>query len=159
MSKDLINRKELDKALYERFHEEDSPNNITDVPLGMVRSFIKNFQPPVNPQELCDDTISRQAAIDALTKTSGIRGDALKALYDLPPVTPAEKVGRWIPISERLPKGNTTVIGITRFGDIYKTELYDDCGKKKWYANSNYDVPIVAWMPLPEPYKAGSEEV
>ena len=35
-----------------------------------------------------DDAINRQAAIDALTKTSGIRGDALKALYDLPPVTP-----------------------------------------------------------------------
>ena len=36
----------------------------------------------------CTDAISRQAAIDALTKTSGIRGDALKALYDLPPVKP-----------------------------------------------------------------------
>lgn len=34
-----------------------------------------------------DDLISRQAAIDILTKTSGIRGDALKALYDLPSVT------------------------------------------------------------------------
>lgn len=51
-------------------------------------------------QEPCTDAISRQAAIDALTKTSGIRGDALKALYDLPPVTPAEKVGRWVGIDE-----------------------------------------------------------
>lgn len=46
---DAISRKELDKALYERFHEEDSPNNITDVHLGAVRNFIKNF-PSVNPQ-------------------------------------------------------------------------------------------------------------
>ena len=44
----------------------------------------------------CDDAISRQAAIDAITKTSGIRGDTLKALYDLPPVTPQQKMGHWI---------------------------------------------------------------
>jgi len=44
------------------------------------------------------DCISRQAVIEALTKTSGIRGDALKALYDLPPVTPQPKMGRWINI-------------------------------------------------------------
>lgn len=43
-----------------------------------------------------EDAISRQAVIDALNKTSGIRGDALKALYDLPPVTPRPKTGHWI---------------------------------------------------------------
>ena len=47
-------------------------------------------------QEPCENAISRQAVIDALNKTSGIRGDALKALYDLPPVTPQPKMGRWI---------------------------------------------------------------
>lgn len=36
--------KELDKALYEHFHEEDSPLNTTEVRLGAVRNFIKNFQ-------------------------------------------------------------------------------------------------------------------
>ena len=48
--KDCISREKLDKALYEHFHEEDSPNNITDVRLGAVRNFIKRF-PPTNPQE------------------------------------------------------------------------------------------------------------
>ena len=38
--------------------------------------------------EPMNDLISRQAAIDAITRTSGIRADALKALYDVPPVTP-----------------------------------------------------------------------
>jgi len=65
---------------------------------------------------------------------------------------------KWIPVSERLPEESITVIGITTFDDIYKAELYDDCGEKKWYADGNFDVPIVAWMPLPEPYKAESEE-
>ena len=47
-------------------------------------------------QEPCEDAVSRQAVIDTLTKTSGIRGDALKALYDLPSVTPQPKIGKWI---------------------------------------------------------------
>ena len=46
-------------------------------------------------QEPCKDVVSRSAVIDTLTKTSGIRGDALKALYDLPSVTPQPKMGRW----------------------------------------------------------------
>jgi len=49
-----------------------------------------NPQLQENKQESYEDTISRQAVLDALTKTSGIRGDALKALYDLSPVTPQE---------------------------------------------------------------------
>lgn len=52
-------------------------------------------------QEPCEDYISRQAVIDALTKTSGIIGDALKALYDLPPVTPQQKYGKWILADEQ----------------------------------------------------------
>lgn len=44
------------------------------------------------------DAVSRQAVIDTLTKTSGIRGDALKALYDLPPVILQQKMGHWIDI-------------------------------------------------------------
>jgi hypothetical protein len=45
---DCVSRKKLDKALYEHFHEEDSPNNITEVRLGAVRNFVKNF-PSVTP--------------------------------------------------------------------------------------------------------------
>lgn len=47
-SVDCIDRNALDEALYERFHEEDSPNNITDVRLGAVRNFVQNF-PSVMP--------------------------------------------------------------------------------------------------------------
>lgn len=53
---DCISREKLDKALYENFHEEDSPNNITDVRLGAVRNFIRNF-PSINPQEPKLDTL------------------------------------------------------------------------------------------------------
>lgn len=64
----------------------------------------------------------------------------------------------WIPVSERLPEENISVIGTTKYDDIYETELYDDCGEKKWYADGCYDVPIVAWMPLPEPYRESEDK-
>jgi hypothetical protein len=64
-----------------------------------------------------------------------------------------EQEPKWIPVSERLPEESITVIGITPLDDIYKAELYDDCGEKKWYADGNFDVPIVAWMPFTESYK------
>ena len=83
-----------------------------------------------------------------------------------------EMRGRWIPVSERLPKEDTDVlisyrykegegdtshvyIGITSYGDMYfggrKVK-----GAKHWrqpfeYFTSNYDV--MAWMPLPKPWK------
>ena len=65
---------------------------------------------------------------------------------------------KWIPVSERLPEENISVIGTTKYNDIYETELYNDCGKHKWYADGNYDVPIVAWMPFPEPYSESEDK-
>lgn len=51
----VISKQELYEALYERFHDEDSPNNITEVTLGSVRNFVKNF-PCVTPtQGTCKD--------------------------------------------------------------------------------------------------------
>ena len=73
-------------------------------------------------------------------------------VQDLQPKT------RWIPVSERLPEKHTPVIGTTEFDDIYKTEIYNDCGENKWYADGYYDVPIVAWIPLPEPYKESEDK-
>lgn len=81
---------------------------------------------------------------------------------------------RWIPVSERLPERDTDVlisyrdkkekgytdIDITSYGNMYfgvrKVE-----GVKHWrdpftYFSSNYEV--VAWMPLPKPYKEENKE-
>jgi len=66
------------------------------VSLGNVLQSLDSLQTYSFPDsaENKGDLISRQAVIDVLTKTSGIRGDALKALYDLPPV---ENNGEWVP--------------------------------------------------------------
>ena len=106
---------------------------------------------------LCEDCISRAEALHACCDEWNKDYKAImKSIRQLPSITPQQT--RWISGSERLPKENISVIGTTKYDDIYETELYDDCGEKKWYADGCYDVPIVAWMPLPEPYKAESEE-
>lgn len=66
-----------------------------DMQRGMAKQEAIEMAIKALEQEPCEDAISRQAAIDALTKTSGIRGDALKALYDLSYVS-TEKTGQWI---------------------------------------------------------------
>lgn len=49
---DVISRKELDKALYDHFHDEDSQTNMTDVSLGAIRNFVRNFPPVTLKQKI-----------------------------------------------------------------------------------------------------------
>ena len=55
--------------------------------------YIRNM-PPVNPQP-CEDSISRQAAIDEIRKCRFVV-DAIEKIRGLPPVTPHPKTGHWI---------------------------------------------------------------
>lgn len=63
-------------------------------------------------------------------------------------------VQEWIPVSAILPKEDTLVIGTTKYGDVYKTVLHKYRGVYKWYSDddSDCDLPIVAWVPLPKNY-------
>ena len=97
--------------------------------------------------------------------------------YLYPSVTPQERKAEWIPCSERLPEEDKEVlisyrykegegdtsnvsVDITTYGQMYfgGNKVGND---KHWrapfeYFESNYEV--IAWMPLPEPYKAESED-
>lgn len=94
--------------------------------------------------------------------------------------------GGWIPVSERLPD-NTDPVNITWINhdpESYYADIKDKpftatghyCkGRWWWYSVTCQDyldeyghwdidamdeaIEVVAWMPLPEPYKAESEEV
>lgn len=46
-------------------------------------------------REFCDDAISRQDALDLMQMRMGAK-ELYKAVYDLPPVTPVHKKGKWI---------------------------------------------------------------
>ena len=105
-----------------------------------------------------DDLISRQAAIDALQKEinkgippfNDVMGSircgvrlARNIIEDLP------SAQQWIPCSERLPdqNGKYLVVGRQKAINILKF----DGGR--WYGKWG----VVAWMPLPSPYREETE--
>ena len=106
------------------------------------------------------DSIDRQAAIDALRCCMDVfvtnqptliyREEVLTALRLVP------SAQKWIPCSERLPEVHDEVL-VTARGEVSIAWLYVD---GKWRSN---DMPqpmfrdIIAWMPLPEPYKGEQE--
>lgn len=88
-------------------------------------------------------------------------------LNSLPSVTPKEKTG-WIPVSEGLPEDRQRVLvtvvrysgdKITRLAEYYSRNN----GKGIFQIQENHEEwevgekGLLAWMPLPEPYKEVSE--
>ena len=126
-------------------------------------------------QKPCEDAISRQAVLDATVKRNSIwnkitnsKGENLEEIISqLPPVTPQPKM-EWIPVSERLPEEEVEVLIYTADKEINKAyrrikSWTEDC--MEWlvfetlgYSYTYNDNEVVAWMPLPEPYRKESEE-
>lgn len=91
------------------------------------------------------------------------------------PIKRKEPIMRWIPCSERLPEKHqmviTTIIGtdVIRMspGETFEGALarvrnhvrvsVGYLGDDGWYGADGFPqiIPIVAWMPLPEPWKGG----
>ena len=68
------------------------------------------------------------------------------------------KTNKWIPVSERLPKKHVEVLATTLWNDITIVYRYseNDWFGEEGHINLHTD-KIVAWMPLPTPYKAESK--
>lgn len=67
----------------------------------------------------------------------------------------------WIPVSERLPETSVYVLATTEDGEVMNAIIREDFGKEKYWFHRRQELPkgyIVAWMPLPEPYKVGDKE-
>ena len=113
-----------------------------------------------------DDTISRQAAIDALADyihnvdrvySTGklTHDDCMDAAHSVLDELPSAQ--QWIPCSERLPEDEEEVIVSVRddSGDNtlnYSSSGWYACAGDFWVVDNEANERVVAWMPLPAPY-------
>ena len=102
-----------------------------------------------------EDCISRQAAIETVRKAKD-KSEAHRMLIQLPPAQPG-----WIPCSERLPERYdnyiiTTEDGMVVFG-VYDPREEQWCRYDSIKSLWLYGRKVVAWMPLPTPYREGGQ--
>ena len=112
---------------------------------------------PTTKNDLGVDCISRKAVLD-ITWQDPSYADPLNVLTEvrdkvreLPSVTPQKP--KWIPVTEGLPEKDGLYLVSVKNDHLRrysKTCWYSD---KNWFARHD----VVAWQPLPQPYKAESE--
>ena len=66
-----------------------------------------------------------------------------------------EDVQHWIPVTERLPKERSVVLVTDWRGNVYTDRFIEEIDTKPIWRDIFSD-GVLAWMPLPEPYKGES---
>ena len=109
---------------------------------AMYDELIKSLREDHGKQYFARD-MEAADAIEELQAQLMFSNDAAKAI--------AEKVPRWIPVTERLPEPNTRVIGFMAWKAMTAIEYQNG----KWYSIDHLeplpDEAVTHWMPLPEP--------
>ena len=126
-------------------------------------------------QEPCEDAISKSDVFEILGNLMSIPYDfdrqinekdvseSMDEIKALPSVTPARKKEEWISCDEKLPKPNELVDNVRKYyliqdeyGDMHVASYL----RNGWISIDSFytlEDDVIAWMPLPEPYKAESE--
>ena len=110
------------------------------------------------------DLISRQAAIDEIRRCRFVV-DAIEKISKLPSAQPEQ---RWIPVAEKLPEDEyvliskkPTKISGDKWSVAIAIRMADPRSGKIQWRDSVFgiiqDDEVLAWMPLPEPYREDIE--
>lgn len=102
---------------------------------------------------------------------------ALGLVKEQPTITQESLQPQWIPVKEKLPDENQPVCILLENGNVFRAEIRMQQLLKEWWyrydptdedmdmLGIHYEVegwtkenPIVAWMPLSEPYTSAGEE-
>lgn len=106
------------------------------------------------------DIIYREDAIGACAYETLECYEARKTIRTLPP---ADRPQEWIPCEERLPSIGEVVLATWEYGcKRYVTIAYQVSlrGVTYWDSKQQHEykpLNVIAWMPLPEPYKKDEE--
>ena len=135
----------------------------------MAKKYIDADKLAIDLQHRCDVVCPYTKAQRDVMCRACLLGDAIDTVED----QTAVDIPRWIPVTERLPEkygqylvtfipsGGTlwTKVLIARYSDlmgIAKPSFHiGEVGKNSFV---NINEQVIAWMPLPEPYKGGEGE-
>ena len=87
---------------------------------------------------------------------TALENDLINARMNLDHTTDMLEQQRWIPVSERLPKEDEEVLITLAHGKVVWAYLY--LGEWNTLLSTYPRDCVLAWMPLPEPYKEDSHE-
>ena len=109
----------------------------------------------IDADRLCEDLLNRWNIADA-RKEELIR--QVMADVVTPIVVSQPTVNKWIPVSERVPDVGQKVLASTNktcFTQVFKGT--SGASNSSWWWEKKTIKHIVAWRPLPEPWKGGEE--
>lgn len=110
-------------------------------------------------EKLLIEKLNKNSIFKTITNAYG------KNIYEI--IDELQKLGEWIPVSERMPEYNVDVIVCNDDGKIHVAFRQDSIFINEWrikYCCYDYDIwddnengKVIAWMPLPEPYRGDIE--
>ena len=134
----------------------------------IIAKALRKYQTADVSERNVGDMISRQAAIDVAHKVikrdkSG-NNDVVKAMQAwVKYIEELPSAQAWIPVTERLPKPNEHIGNVRRYylvqneyGDMFVASY--DGEWEQIYRHEYYLDKIVAWMPLPKPFRKETKD-